>query len=341
MTFLSVLTINAQDPNYTLFYNNPTYYNSAMTAINGGFIFRFNMRNQWTPIPGKFNSYNASFEGEVFNKLSIGLNLLNDIAGEGLLRTSGGVISYSYCPIQTVKHKFQFGMSGGLMNKYIDWNKLTFSDQYDEVLGKIYGTKFIPTSQNGYSYVDLGSGVAYQYFYDRKTTKYFKKLLFNIGFSMNHLNSPRDAYFSGNNYIPIKSVVHSKTQLLFGSVVYSIAGIYELQNKFSTRTFGFNLQHRSSLNIGIWLRSGNTINNQKLESYITSLGYLIPIRSTNKLRFTYSVDFTFTRLRTSSFGSHEISLVYMMDDYNILKKINEKKRKKEMFKCPDDFKGFN
>jgi type IX secretion system PorP/SprF family membrane protein len=312
-----------------------------MTAINGGFTYRANLRNQWSPIPGKFNTFNFSFEGVVYNKLSVGINLHSDVAGEGLLKTSGGIISYSYCPFETTKHKLHFGMSGGFYNKFIDWQKLTFSDQYDEVLGKINGTNFIPPTYNSYKYVDLGTGLAYQYFYDRKTTSYFKKLLLNIGLSMNHLNRPRDAYFSGNDFIPIKSVFHSKTQLLLGQIVYSLAGIFELQNKFSTKTIGVNLQHHSSLNVGFWFRDGKTINGRKFESYITSLGYLIPVKSVNKLRFTYSVDFTLSKLRTSSFGSHEISLVFMMDDKFILKKYNEKRKKKDMFKCPDDFKGYN
>lgn len=340
-SFFWCVQLMAQDPNFSLFYNNPTYYNPAMAAINKGFTFRSNIRNQWMPIPGKFNTYGFSFEGEVINNLAVGLNVINDVAGEGLLRTSGGVISYSYCPIQNENHIVQFGMSGGLMNKYIDWSRLTFSDQYDEVLGKIYNSSFIPPDNAGYTYVDLGSGLAYQFFYDTKTTGFFRKMMLNVGASMNHLNRPKDAYFSGNDYVPIKTVVHSKNQFLLGNYVYTLAGIFEYQNKFVTRTIGMNFQLKSSLNFGFWSRSGRTINNQRFESYISSLGFIIPIKKIYQMRFTYSVDFTLTKLRTASFGSHEISLVYMLDDKYILKKLQEKRRKKAMFKCPDDFKGFN
>ena len=338
--FLSI-SLLAQDPNFSLFYNNPTYYNPAMAAINKGFTFRTNIRNQWMPIPGKFNTSGLSFEGEVINNLSVGINLVNDVAGEGLLRTSGGVLSYSYCPIQNKNHIIQFGMSGGVMNKYIDWSRLTFSDQYDEVLGKVYNSNFIPPDNTGYSYVDLGTGLAYQFFYDKQTTKLFRKMMLNVGASMNHLNRPKDAYFLDNNYIPIKTVVHSKNQVLLGNYVYTLAGIFEYQNKFVTRTIGMNFQLRSSLNFGFWSRSGTTINKQRFESYISSIGFILPVKKIYQLRFTYSVDFTLTKLRTASFGSHEISLVYMLDDKYILKKLQEKRRKKDMFKCPDDFKGFN
>jgi type IX secretion system PorP/SprF family membrane protein len=334
------VSLHAQDPNFSLFYNNPTYYNPAMAAINKGFTFRANMRNQWMPIPGRFNTYGLSFEGEIVNNLSMGLNAFSDVAGEGFLRTSGGVISYSYCPIQNPNHILQFGMSGGYISKYVDWTRLTFSDQYDEVLGKIYNSNFIPPDNATYNYVDLGSGLAYQFFYDTKTNGFFRKLMLNVGASMNHLNRPKDAYFSGNDYIPIKSVLHTKNQILLGNYVYTFAGIFEYQNKFVTRTLGLNFQLKSSLNFGFWSRSGMTINNQRFESYISTVGFIIPIKKIYQLRCTYSIDFTLTKLRTSSFGSHEISLVYMLDDKFILKRIQEKRRKKDMFRCPDDFKGF-
>ena len=261
----------AQDPNFSLFYNNPTYYNPAMTAINKGLTFRANIRNQWCPIPGRFNTFNVSFDGEISNSLAMGVNVLSDVAGEGLLRTTGGILSYSYCPIQNENHIIQFGMSSGFMNKYVDWTRLAFSDQYDEVLGKIYNSNFIPPDNNNYTYVDLGSGFAYQFFYDRKTTGFFKKMLFNLGASMNHLNRPKDAYFSGNDYIPIKTVLHSKNQLHLGNYLYTIAGIYETQNKFQTMTLGFSFQLKDYLNFGFWNRTGKTMNGQRFESYISSL----------------------------------------------------------------------
>lgn len=337
--FLST-AIFAQDPNFSLFYNNPTYYNPAMTAINKGLTFRANMRNQWLPIPGRFNTFGVSFDGEISNNLAMGVNFVSDVAGEGLLRTTGGILSYSYCPIQNENHIFQFGMSSGFMNKYIDWTRLTFSDQYDEVLGKIYNSNFIPPDNSNYNYVDLGSGMAYQFFYDRKTTGFLKKMMFNVGASMNHLNRPKDAYFSGNDFIPIKTVIHTKNQLLLGNYVYSFAGIFEAQNKFVTRTLGFNFQLKQYINLGFWNRSGKTINGQRFESYISSVGFLLPVRQFYLIRFNYSIDFTLSKLRTASFGSHEISLVYILDDTYLLKKLHEKRKKKNMFKCPADFKGF-
>jgi type IX secretion system PorP/SprF family membrane protein len=334
------ILVKAQDPNFTLFYNNPSYYNPAMTAINKGLTFRTNDRIQWSALPGKFNTFSATFEGEIISRLGIGINVFSDVAGEALLRTTGGTLSYAYCPIETKNHQLQFGLSAGFMNRYVDWSKLNFSDQYDEVLGKIYPTNFIAPNYNSTSHIDLGSGLAYQFYYDSKTTRQFKKILVNIGGSMQHLNRPKDAFFDDKKYYPLKTVIHAKSQILFGILVYSFAGIYELQNQFSTRTLGFNIQHKSTLNVGLWSRSGNTINSQRVESLITSIGFMLPVKSIHKFRFTYSADFTISELRTTSFGSQEISLVFMMADKYLLKGFEAKRKRKDMFKCPEEFIGF-
>lgn len=337
-SLLNYLAI-AQDPSFSLFYNNPIYYNPAMNAINKGLTFRANSRYQWTEIPGKFNNFSFSFDGEITPYFAMGLNLVSDVAGEGLFRTSGGKISLSQC-FQKENHIFQFGMSSAFMNKSIDWSRLTFSDQYDEVLGKIYNSSFIPPENNSYNYVDLGSGIAYQFLYDRKTSGFFKKMMFNVGMSMNHLNQPKDAYFSGDDYIPIKTIIHTRNQLLLGRNVYSFSGIYERQKEFETRTIGFDFLTMQKVTFGLWNRSGRTINGQRFESFISTLGFIFPIKNINFVRVSYAIDFTITKLRTASFGSHEFSLVYILDDTYLLKKLHEKKKKNNMFKCPADFKGF-
>jgi type IX secretion system PorP/SprF family membrane protein len=95
-TLLCAVYSHAQDPNFTLFYNNPSYYNPAMTAINNGLTFRTNDRIQWRKIPGRFNTFSATFEGKLVSTLGTGINLFSDVAGEGLLRTTGVTILNSY-----------------------------------------------------------------------------------------------------------------------------------------------------------------------------------------------------------------------------------------------------
>ena len=85
---LSTRIVLAQDPNFSQFANNPVYYNPAMTAIGKGYTFRAHARNLWAPIPGRFNTFSAAFEGEVVNKLGVGVLAFSDVAGGGVSRVS-------------------------------------------------------------------------------------------------------------------------------------------------------------------------------------------------------------------------------------------------------------
>ena len=75
-----------------------------------------------------------------------------------------------------------------------------------------------------------------------------------------------------------------------------------------------------------------------MESLITSIGVFVPTQSIYKVKFNYSADFTISPLRIYSFGSHEISVVFMISDKYLLNGLYAKKQRKDMFKCSDDLK---
>lgn len=328
-----------QDPNFSQFYNNPVYYNPAMTAIGKGYTFRANARNLWAPIPGRFNTFSGAFEGEILSKLGIGVMGFSDVAGEGLLRTTGGYLSYSYRPVETKNFLMQFGVSGGLLNKYIDWSRLTFSDQYDEVQGQVNPTQFIAPNTNSVLYPDFSSGVSVR-FNNSSRSKSQKKFMATAGFAINHLNQPKDAFLS-DKYLPMKYVVHLNTSVLLGQYILSPAFIYEEQNEFQTFTIGTSMVNKP-VSVGFWFRNRTyAMSGKSYDSFIFSAGTHLPLSKERTLRVTYSIDFTISRLRTSSFGSHELSLVYDLDDRYILKNYHAKKRKKRSYQCPADFNGWD
>lgn len=332
----------AQDPNFSQFYNNPVYYNPAMAAIGRGYTFRANARNLWAPIPGRFNTFSAAFEGEVLNKLGFGVMGFSDVAGEGLLRTNGGYLTYSYRPIETKNFLMQFGVTGGIINKSIDWSRLTFSDQYDEVRGNVNPTAFIAPNYNHVIYPDFGTGMSIRFNKERKKSNVnFKKLLGTMGFAFHHLNQPKDAFILENNFLPLKFVAHSTFSLLIGNNIYSPAFIFEHQNQFKTFTVGLSLVNKP-VSVGVWFRNRTyAMSAKSYDSFIFTFGTNFPLSNDRNLRITYGVDFTISRLRTSSFGSHELSLVYDLDNRYILKNYHSKKKRKGAYKCPTDFMGYD
>lgn len=341
LSVVDTINVCAQDPNFSQFYNNPVYYNPAMTAIGKGYTFRANARNLWSPIPGRFNTFSGAFEGEVLNKLGIGVLGFSDVAGEGLLRTTGGYLSYSYRPVETKNFMMQFGITGGLINKSIDWSRLTFSDQYNEIAGNIAPSQFVAPNYNTVLYPDFGSGMAIRFNQTSKKKGAYKKMIATAGFSFQHLNQPKDAFLLETQYLPLKFVLHGNTAILLGDNILSPAFIFERQREFQTFTLGASLVKKPIV-VGVWFRNRTYLMSVKsYDSFIFSVGTNQSFSKERNLRITYSIDFTISRLRTSSFGSHELSLIYDLDNRYLLKNHQRKKSRNRMYKCPDDFMGYD
>lgn len=344
-TLLFLLTTNmaiAQDPNFSMFYHNPTYYNPAMTAIGNGFTFRSSYRSLWTPIPSKFNTFSIAVEAEAVNKIGLGVTAYSDVAGEGLLRTNGGNLAYMYRPLESKHALLQLGFSAGIVNKYIDWSKLTFSDQLDEVLGTVKNSSFINPNYRTVSYADFSSGIAFKFNTNRKRAKRgIKNMTGTVGAGFHHLTRPKDAFLGEGERLPIKSVVHTQLNFLIDKVIISPAFIFERQNEFQTFTMGLNVVNRPFY-AGFWFRNRTfLLSPDSYDSFIVAIGAQIPRGKSTNYRVGYSFDMTVSRLRTSSIGTHEISLIIDYDNRLLFKNMQNKKRVRDKYKCPDDFKGFD
>lgn len=332
----------AQDPNFSQFYNNPVYYNPAMTAIGNGFTFRSNYRSLWTPIAGKFDTYSVTFEAEAINKVGIGVMAFSDVAGEGLLRTTAANLYYSYRAVDTRNLIFQVGFSGGIANKYVDWSKFTFSDQLDEVFGKMYNSAFINPNFNAATYADFGSGFAFRF--NRKSRKAgtaYKRSTITVGGAVHHLTRPNDALIGDKEKLPMKFNVHGNANILVNKMIYAPGFIFERQNQFQTLTLGMSVINKP-FTLGFWVRNRNYLfTGNRYDSFITSLGINVPMNRVSTMRITYSFDVTISRLRTASIGSHEVSLILDFDNQKLFKNVQTRRSNKRKYRCPTDFKGYD
>ncbi|TNE55792.1 MAG: type IX secretion system membrane protein PorP/SprF [Bacteroidetes bacterium] len=333
--------VQAQDPNFSMFYNVPTYYNPAMTAINNGLTVRSNYRNLWTPIVSKLNTYSAACEIEAVNKIGFGLLLSSDLAGEGLLRTNKATASYMYRPIEGENLLLQFGLSGSYVNKFIDWDRLVFSDQLDEVHGQVRPSAFLSPNYNTVSYADFNAGVALRFnIRPGRTGRIYRKMNGTAGLAFHHLNEPQDAFLGeGASLLPIKTVAHSGFNILLQQSILSTAMIYEHQGRFQTFSAGFNVAY-STLFGGVWFRKGSSLRKTQFDSVILTGGANLKLSDKSKMRVSYSFDLTVSRLHTASIGSHEVSLIFFFDDKVLFRKYREQKKIKDRYKCPEGFDGY-
>jgi type IX secretion system PorP/SprF family membrane protein len=342
IAIINASEIFAQDPNFSMFYNNPTYYNPGMVAIGNGFTFRAQTRNLWTPIPSKFNTHSVSFEAEAINKIGFGFQAYSDVAGEGLLRTSGANFSYMYRPLESKNALLQIGLSGGYVNKYLDWSKLTFSDQLDEVFGEVRPSAFIAPNFRTVSYADFAAGTAFKFNTRKKRTRgHFKKMTGTIGAGFHHLTQPKDAFLGDKEKLPIKSVVHASFNFLIDKVIFAPSAIFERQNRFQTFTIGMNVINKPFY-AGIWFRNRTyLLTPQTFDSFIIAVGANIPSNNLTTYRIAYSFDITISRLKSASIGTHEVSFIIDYDGRLLFKNKEVKKRQRDKYKCPEDFKGFD
>ena len=330
----------AQDSNSSQFFNNPIYYNPAMTAINNGVTVRSNARSLWGPIPGRFNTFGASIEAQTVFKMGLGGNVYTDVAGEALLRTTGGYFTYSYRPIDTKNLSIQAGLGGGFVSKSIDWTKLTFSDQLDETLGNVRPSKFSAPGYTRVSYADFNTGIVARFNGSRlRSGQTLKQWSATLGVAAHHLSEPKDGLLGEKGTLPMRYVAHAYINLLINQVILSPGFVFEQQNQFQTTTIGFNTTNRP-FTFGIWFRNRNAqLAYNRYDSFIFNFGFNLPSQKLSA-RVMYGFDMTVSRLKTSSYGSHEISIVFDFDKKVLFKGSVSKKASNRTFQCPKDFKGY-
>jgi type IX secretion system PorP/SprF family membrane protein len=338
---VGVEQVLAQDPNFSQFYNNPVYYNPSMTAVNNGIAIRLNARSLWGPIPGRFNTYSFSAEAQTMYKMGLGIMAYSDVGGEALLRTAGGYVNYSYRPVDTKNFILQAGVSGGFITKNIDWSKLTFSDQLDETMGNIKSSSFNRPGYNSVSYADFSAGLVARFNGSaRKQRGAFKRFNATLGGAIHHLSQPKDAFLGDHEKLPFKLVFHAQSNLLFNEFIVSPGVVFEMQNEFKTFSVGSNFVSQPFI-IGIWFRNRTAaLNVKQYDSFIFTLGLNLKSKSETIWRVTYNFDMTISRLKTSSYGSHELSLLFELPNRVLFSSNVNSKMMKRRYRCPKEFSGF-
>lgn len=289
--------VQAQDPEFTQFYAAPIYTNPAMAgtgACGGGGRVILNYRNQWPSLPGTFITTSASYD-QHFDKIGGGVSLLllQDQAGEGLLKSQTVSAGYAFQLQPTRRSTIRFGLEGQYGQRSIDWQKLRFEDQIDPSQGFVNPTA---EAYNGdpVKYVNFAAGGL---FYTER---------FYGGLAVHNLIEPNQSFFGNPEAIvPRRFTAHS-------GIVIPLDGrknpestlspnvLFMLQNKFTQMNIGF-YYNKGPLVTGLWFRQTfGTFGNSD------ALMALVGFRK-DKFKFGYSLDLTVSDARAAAPASHEIS----------------------------------
>jgi len=313
-------TAQAQDLEFSQFFNAPLYLNPAFAGVKGGPRFALNYRNEWAGLGNAYISYAASYD-QHFNVLDggIGIQVLSDQQANGIYVANSVTGVYSYQINLSKKFSLQAAAQIALVQKRIQNDKLIFAENINPDNGAIVssGSVDLPDRPSR-TFPDFGAGFL---FFTQKTF---------FGIAMKHLTSPNESLLStqtsplpylitGNFGVEFHSKSTKKTPIFFSPNIFVAS-----QSKFKQLTAG------AILGIGVFyggLSYRTTFTNGDATILMAGL-------QKGVFKFGYSFDATVSGLKGSTSGSHELSLVVNFHD---LEKVQQKLHTKKASQCPKVF----
>lgn len=310
------VAVTGQDPQFSQFYAAPLYLNPALAGSTGQARAGLNYRNQWPAIDANFTTTSIFFDYFIEDKNSgIGAILTRDREGLAGLRSISLALQYSYEMKINKNLGFRPGFQAAVFNRDVNFDKLTFGDQFDPNTGNIINAS-TAEQFNTYSsktFIDLSAGGV---FFTRTAW---------LGFAANHLNQPNQSLIGERSPLPAKFSVHGgfkyymKPKSLIGSGTsarnaersISPAFQYRHQGTFDQADIGLYFTFEPIV-IGSWYRGipfknvNGFVNN---ESIVLLIGFT-KLGAKDAINIGYSYDYTISKLGASSGGAHEFSLVY-------------------------------
>lgn len=319
-----MLTGLAQDPQFSQFYSAPLYLAPSFAGSADGGRVNLNYRNQWPSLNSTYLTY--AFSADYYfskYKSGLGLLLLRDDAGGGLLYNTNLGLNYSYNFNLNPKWRLRPGLQAYYYWKSINYNNILFGDQ-------------ILRGRNNPG--NSGSSVEMEHLLNMLDVNHFdftSSLLaysdqYWIGFTLDHMLYYSNELASQGNYIPQRYSV-------FGGGKFMIRG-RTIKMKEESVSFVFNFLTQKKIKyfdlgsyytldpvtFGLWYRGLPLFpDNPNLGAITFLFGYRY-----NEFRFGYSYDYTTSKLIAKTGGAHEISIMYFF---------NERKRQRVKHKpvpCP-------
>ncbi|WP_420316031.1 type IX secretion system membrane protein PorP/SprF [Ekhidna sp.] len=321
-------TLQAQDPQFSQYYAAPLYLNPGLVGINQKGRMGINYRSQWPNLDANFETFSAYFDYHFEDYYSsAGIIFTRDQEGiAGLNSTSIG-LQYAYQLQLNYKWTFRPGVQAAYYIRDLNFDKLTFGDQFDNT-GQVR-----PTTGEVFN-----TGLNAQFF-----DLSFGGVLYNpslwLGGALHHVLEPNQSIAGGNAPLPKRFSIHggyriplnpltTRTDLGERSITPSFN--YRTQGDFDQLDLGayFTLD---PILVGLWYR-GIPIKNTDGVVNNEAIIFMIGMQS-NRATFGYSFDYTISDLGIGTGGAHEISIAYSFSLGDPLKPAADVRR----LKCPIPF----
>jgi type IX secretion system PorP/SprF family membrane protein len=322
------ISLSAQDQHFTQFYAAPLTINPALTgAYEGTYRFGGIYRDQWR---GALESPYSTFAAmlDVRFKMNRWAGLKDDAAAVGLMFYNDKVtgfdfntnqigLSFAYHKSldQRNTHYLSLGIQGLIGQRNLNYEDLTFNDQYDGTSGYFLDTREnLPV--NNFSFSDFSFGLNYAYTPKRMTSIY-------AGFAMHHVFEPQVTFFETDDARDYEGSTLFRKYSVFASASLPISNkisllprlVYQQQGPHMQINAGTNFRFLVNdysgvaLHIGGWVRPvGNYDDSISLDAVIMMFGI-----EYNNVLMGLSYDANLNDLQTdrNGQGAFEISVAYL------------------------------
>jgi len=311
LVFTIIATVaNAQSLHFSQYFNAPLLVNPANTGFAPDVDYRVgvNYRNQWSSLTTTpYKTFNAWGDMQLFTDkfesgwVGLGGTIMKDVAGAGNLSSTKGYVSVAYHQLLGIASLVSAGFNVGYVSKKVDFDKLTFDNQWN---GKFFDTK-IPNgeafSYNKVGYVDLQAGLNYAYFPSDNA-------YLNAGIIMMHINRPKESFFDASvadaaldvRYnVFLNGAFKLNDQWIINPNVY-----YSKMGNVSEIVFGANANYNLSGDGSTQLIGGMYV--RMKDAIIPMVGY-----QWNDFKLTVNYDATTSQLKAynNTRGAFELSIV--------------------------------
>jgi type IX secretion system PorP/SprF family membrane protein len=301
-----------QDLHFSQWFNSPLLTNPANTGFIPDADYRLgaNYRNQWSAIMAQpYRTMSIWGDAQVFRNriengwMGLGGVILRDDAGTSTLTSTQVYGSVAYHQMVGYASLITLGFNTGWVNKHINTANLKFPDQFD---GKFFDNT-LPTSvvidHPSDNFFDMQIGMNYAYFPNNK-------MYLNAGFSVQHINSPRESFFNtdpvgyndriARRYIGfVNASLKANDQVIVNPMGYftTMAGAQEMVLGLNVQ---YNLQDEGDQQVifGLYDRLGDAI--------VPMIGF---VYKNIRLTFTYDVTTSALKNYDNGYGAWEFALI--------------------------------
>jgi len=165
-----------QDVHFSQFLTNSFVLNPAMVGVQkNDYKATLHRKSQWASVSVPFSTFTLALERkDILPSHSIGLQFLNDIAGDSRFKTSGLNFTYVKSVAKSKENTFRFAAEFGLFQRSLVVDNLVFNNPEN-------------LSNFNFTFPDISLGVANQFFLN-------KDLLLETGIAFFHINKPKQSF---------------------------------------------------------------------------------------------------------------------------------------------------